>query len=367
MLWTLLTALASGFPATNATIDPLIAAGERAVVHEWGTFTSLHRPDGDTVRWRVLQPTHALPDFVDTFQGTDWSFGEALCRSPFSQRHKGGCHVRIRMETPVIYVHSEVPARMRFSVRFDRGIHTEWYPSAGSTLAEDGDHVLDWGWVSVEPSSTAPLPVEPAPSPYYAARDVDAALLHVGTEVERFLFYRGVGDFTPEVRPVTTDDAVRWDGTGARALVVYEHSAERTGAVVLRGAGTVQRSALTAGDPRDALRALLLAEGLYADEVEAMLATWEADWFEPGLRAFYLLPRAQVDARLVLDIEPAPAELVRVIVGRAELTTPAQVAHAKEVGLDVTLEAEPRFGWGRAEMAGLVTWNEAPHAAVRAE
>src|SRR5262249_47018951 len=43
-------------------------------------------------------------------------------------------------------------------------------------------------------------------------------------------------------------------------------------------------------------------------------------WFEEdGLRVLYILPRAWTDEIIPLKLEPAPQELVRVMVGRAEI------------------------------------------------
>ena len=55
---------------------------------------------------------------------------------------------------------------------------------------------------------------------------------------------------------------------------------------------------------------------------DAMIKTWRDNWFEEGLRVFYVLPRQTTDAVLPVTIEPRPAELVRVLVGRAEVITP---------------------------------------------
>lgn len=73
------------------------------------------------------------------------------------------------------------------------------------------------------------------------------------------------------------------------------------------------------------LAAMLTAEGLFAKEAEAMVATWAESWFEEGARVFYLMPRAQVDAVLPLRIDPVPQEVVRVMVGRLELATPERL------------------------------------------
>ena len=68
--------------------------------------------------------------------------------------------------------------------------------------------------------------------------------------------------------------------------------------VLEEGAGTTMRPELTdAGnaDIRRRLRAELLQTGLYDREVEAMLETWKDDWFEKGLRVFYLLTEEQTE------------------------------------------------------------------------
>jgi hypothetical protein len=71
-----------------------------------------------------------------------------------------------------------------------------------------------------------------------------------------------------------------------------------------------------------ALESWLTEQGLYYKEARAMIDTWRRDWFEDGLRVLYLLPRAATDEALPLEIQPLPQELVRVMVGRAEIITP---------------------------------------------
>ena len=53
-----------------------------------------------------------------------------------------------------------------------------------------------------------------------------------------------------------------------------------------------------------------------------MVKTWRDSWFEPGLRVFYILPRQTTDRILPIALDPQPTELVRVMVGRAEIITP---------------------------------------------
>jgi hypothetical protein len=68
----------------------------------------------------------------------------------------------------------------------------------------------------------------------------------------------------------------------------------------------------------------LVSEGLYQREAQAMVNTWRDSWFEEnGLRVLYTLPHAWTDRTLPLTLDPKPRELVRVMVGRAEVFTPA--------------------------------------------
>jgi hypothetical protein len=70
---------------------------------------------------------------------------------------------------------------------------------------------------------------------------------------------------------------------------------------------------------RASLKAELIEQGLYADEAEAMLETWKAGYFEkPGLRVFYVVPRAWTDYFLPLKLS-VPARVNRVIIGRIDM------------------------------------------------
>ena len=53
-------------------------------------------------------------------------------------------------------------------------------------------------------------------------------------------------------------------------------------------------------------------------EAAAMVATWRALWFEDGVRVLFMVPREFTDQALPLDLDPAPDELVRVLVGRVD-------------------------------------------------
>ncbi len=180
------------------------------------------------------------------------------------------------------------------------------------------------------------LPVESAESHYYPARETDAAMLRVcasgenDNQHEKFLFYRGVGTFDLPLVVRLEGERVLLKNTGRDEiahLIIFENRGGKIGyrlTNALTGETTHARPALDKN--LDALlrelKHVLVTNGLYEKEALAMIKTWRDSWFEEGLRVFYVLPRALTDAVLPVTIEPKPTELVRVLVGRAEVITP---------------------------------------------
>jgi hypothetical protein len=110
--------------------------------------------------------------------------------------------------------------------------------------------------------------------------------------------------------------------------ILFERRGERVG---YRVGGPLQKGAFldppeltgTIADLGRELEGMLVAQGLYQDEAHAMVETWRGSWFEEGSRLLYIVPPAFVDGVLPLSIHPAPAQTVRVFVGRLEIVTPA--------------------------------------------
>ena len=305
-------------PPSNA-----IGAGEGLVVHEWGTFTSVAARDGRNLIWRPLSVESDLPSFVySADKGRSWR-GR---RYPI----KSDRPVKVRMETPLIYFYSKEQATVRVKVGFPDGEITEWYPQAQPL----GWRGIDWGELRVMPGAHVGLKHDFRENHYYPARETDAALLKVHNgkwaEYEKFLFYRGVGNFALPLSVRLEGDKValaNWQEEKVRKVVLFENSGGSIGYQILNISGTevvVDRPVLghNLTDLRQEMRMMLIADGLYEKEADAMLNTWRDSWFEEGLRVFYLMPRKTTDAILPIVIEPEPAALVRVLVGRTEIITP---------------------------------------------
>jgi hypothetical protein len=328
------------FPAAAfaATAAVLIAAELRTgppagfTVHEWGTFTSVAGEDGNAVEWDVLGGKDELPRFV-----LDTGYH---C---FKVRSKG----TVRMETPVLYFYTPRALEARVHVSFTRGTLTEWYPQA------DNRSGLEWRNLKIEPGTAPDLPVEGAPSRYYAARATDAAPVTAGKQHEKFLFYRGVANASvPLSARLASDGKVQVANRAADPVPMVMLFENRGGRIGYRSAGavadsiTLERPALDGALPdlRSNLEAALVAQGLFPKEAHAMLETWRDSWFEEGARLIYIVPTRTVDAMVPLEVEPAPAQISRVFVGRIELITPETVSDVEQAFLSNDRSIADRYG-----------------------
>ena len=306
-------------PLASPPADP-----SNLTVHEWGTFTTIAGDDGRPVEWSAWAGPQDLPCFVEKLK---WC---AKCTPGAT----------VRMETPVLYFYGPQPAKLDVSVKFRQGLLTEWYPRAAAspdTIPQTGlsrpfTHSLRWPAVDVTPGAAEHFPTEAKKNHYYAARETDAAPLRVGSQQEKFLFYRGIGRFEIPIVATTPDSTrVVVKNTGREplaAVVLFENRGGRIGYRIshgVTGEQTFATPALDGGLDRltGELERVLVAEGLFAREARAMIETWRDSWFEEGSRLFYIVPPRLVDHVLPLRIDPAPAALSRVFVGRVELFTAA--------------------------------------------
>lgn len=321
-------------------------------VHEWGTFTSVAGPDGKPAEWNTLGCSDDLPSFVKN-QG----FRKFQLRGT------------VRMETPVLYFYSDKPAQARVKASLPNGLITEFYPKAAFTVAQKGQQpspdlngfstylkdqtgAVEWKSVKVEPYSSPDFPTEARPSRYYAARATDAAPVTVDNQHEKFLFYRGVARVPlPLNAAVQQDGSVQISNAGANAVTdvfLFENRGGSIGYRRLHGEATAERPTLNGSSAQlhAELESTLIAHGLYPKEAAAMIDTWRDSWFEKGARLIYIVPERDVNAMVPLEIEPAPANIKRVFVGRVELITAETVSAVRTAVAKndrLTLRAYERF------------------------
>jgi hypothetical protein len=352
-----LTASALASPPDKSSRPAL----EGFVVHEWGTFLTMSGSDG-VVLDSMYHEEHALPDFVHSVKQ--------------DELHMPGS--KLKFETPVIYFYTKQSRIVDVKARFTSGIWTHWFPKAskeanymsrpGSQASSADDEnrygCLNWHVDLVPPSqpSSVLLPSTPPDSLWNFARQVDAAYVRTvendrsdsngkgnaisteagKNEVERYIFYRGLGhaNLPLEVNALN-GGTLSLSGSSAPALKhlfvlrveggrgVFRYIPEMRPDQSLDHMIPDMQNAEPLTDftthVGDALAARLEASGLYAKEARAMVNTWRSSYFQSeGVRVLYVLPQTWTESFIPLQITPRPDNLVRVMVGRVELLTPAR-------------------------------------------
>jgi hypothetical protein len=344
-------------------------AGERWKIHEWGTFTALQNEGGQPLGW-INTEDEPVPAFCHRLSRSLLTPIDDLAPVFFKDAPRSHPDVILRLETPVVYFHpppgAALPQKVDLKVEFRGGWLTEYYPDAkvGApglstrsfqygrlTAATQGS--LEWKGLLVGKEGTFPATEDPV---WLSPRNVKAApITCAGGESEQFLFYRGVAFSQAPVMVQRSGDGkslflqgwapealksrlplrlprlwladIREDGTTAFRTLPPQKIASTEPALL-----TTLPSSFEAKDYSlarlNALRSEmhdgLVGDGLYADEADALLNTWDASYFRSaGLRLFFLVPRAWTDYILPLKTS-IDAEIKRAMVGRLELITPRQ-------------------------------------------
>jgi len=343
--------------------------GEPWRIHEWGTFTSLVAENGAPIGW-INTEDEPVPDFVHRLLKSLLVPIDDLAPAFRKGVPRSHPDVYVRLETPVVYFHppasARLPATVDLRVDFRGGWLTEYYPN-GKSVAPGLGHrdggigridpgdvgSLEWKGLRVGKEGSFPATNDAV---WLAPRDVKAAPVTAANgESERFLFYRGVGHLQAPLTLVRSADGKtlsvrsRWPkelgGLGSVPVPrLWFVDIREDGSAAFRSlpALTVQAdynvdlatlpAAFDEGDYsmsrlltlRKEMREGLMSDGLHGDEADALLNTWQASYFQSsGMRLFFLVPRVWTDHVLPLKAS-IPAKVVRSMIGRLELVTPAQ-------------------------------------------
>ncbi|MES2706424.1 MAG: hypothetical protein V4726_07460 [Verrucomicrobiota bacterium] len=335
------------------------AAAPAFTVHEWGTFTSVSGSTGKLLTG-VERGEEDLPSFIYAHEGIAPNYG-------IGHGSKGWLrplsNVTVRMETPVIYFYTDKPFSAQVDVGFKGGSISQWYPqrSAGETppaLVRGADGKPDFAGTALDfgkpYQGSIQWKVDVIPAGDDAAgrvfkfqettswmhpRQTDSALVRTANgETEKYLFYRGLGNFeVPVIFEASFGGGVRITNCAdspTGEMIVFENLG---GKARWQLSPSIQPGKETSTSPamlplRDNWRAsayedgakMLERAGLFRKEADAMMQTWWNSYFErEGTRVFWIVPADFTDKTLPLAISPAPAKTVRVMVGRTEILTPA--------------------------------------------
>ena len=340
-------------PAATLAAILLPAAVEGApayTLHEWGTFTTVIGSDGTHLDG-VHREDAPLPGFVYELDAPPKQDPQVRQMTKGLDYSRSFAHVNVRLETPVIYFYTDEAFDARVEVGFENGTIGQWYPDRSGGEARHPERLLDFAaprvgsirWdVKVEPAgedaSARVFRAGELPCWIYPRYPDSALVTNTAGETEKYLFYRGLGRMELPVTFTASDDELhaanrgpdqiaRWlvfdnDGRGGARWWTPQPLGAAGGSVSVpleeTGYQTNWRAALYADGV-----AMLVAAGLFRKEADAMMQTWWASYFEtPGLRVFWIVPRAKVDEVLPLSVSLQPQELERVIVGRSEILRP---------------------------------------------
>lgn len=347
-------------PASDPAGEDLVRPEDSEfVAHEWGTFTSVVDSNG-TYLPGLHHEGVALPAFVHELGYAGVGTSEYIQGHPRVYLPEMATQ---KLETPVIYFYTDRPREVSVDVGFPEGYINKWYPDSVARTPKRPDqcpectemdleeHGLDeladgrmrWD-VSITHDDRASAMVEvPSDDIWAPSREVpDAAFVEHGGETDRFIFYRGVGraepPFTVEAESTPEGPVFTFtNGSDERIPNVYlmdiREEKGRISALssLESGASKTFRPTSRALDKErfverasEMVERGLIETGLTPDESEAMVETWSHSYFRAtGYRVLYVLPRAWTDRMLPIEIKPEPDELVRTIVGRIEVMTPA--------------------------------------------
>lgn len=353
----------------TGTLLSALPASAKYEAHEWGTFTSLVGSNGKTQNG-MYHEDEALPAFVYGFGETAPTVSQPA-PTPFPSYpgrkpcHGKGCFdlnflkanvITQKMETPVIYFYTDKTEHIDVNVRFPEGVITETFPApirtspakSPSPILANGDTTFS---VDVLPQTYDSFPAVDRTNIYSHARNVASHVVRSGRDIEKFIFYRGLGRFQPamEIRSSGGALSLKADALNAPQAAFLVHVNESghgniveikflpdrwasDGDVSAQVAPTVIQQLKdhtrihsgsgisNANQGTELMLPALVRAGLFKDEAQAMLDTWKNGYLRtPGLRLLYVLPRSEVDRTLPLQMTPAPGKLERVFVGRIEV------------------------------------------------
>jgi hypothetical protein len=345
---------------------PAASPDDHLIVHEWGTFTALQDEHGHPIGG-INTDDEPVPDFVHNLHGELVQNNSQLPPVYFKGWPRCDRDVLVRLETPVIYFHpprGSGVTHLDVDVEFKGGWLTQFYPDAKATAPGLHDEraqfgvlnantvgSLSWRDLAIGTGKGGPQTHDRV---WTAPRDVEAADVTTRAgESERYLFYRGVGhinaplqisreghelairaDWGEWVRhdpqftvgPLWLVD-VKPDGSCAvrsmKAIKVRQASRDPLGHMEADFEASDYRADNLAVVRRE-LKEALVREGLYSDEADGLLNTWEVSYFKrPGTRVFFMVPPIWTQHYLPLHISQS-AYINRVMVGRIELVTPRQ-------------------------------------------
>ena len=289
-------------------------------VHEWGSINIVTGEDSVRVG-DISDDQSDLPNFVEVWKK------QAVVRP-------------MVIEKPILYFYTQKAQNINVSVTYPHGVFTQWWPKPnsfypypprpGQKAAIKGG-MLNWR-VALDPQGKfdKAMPNMDNHPWWNTARDVDAATVRElrSNGTEKFLFYRGAGQFTPTLNVSVNDEGkfVLKNKENTNSREVYTIHVEEGQKPLIHYLPSIKdedqknkKVFNSADDAAAHLKARLEAKGLFPKEAAGMVKIWKKSMFEKiGQRAMYMMEKADIDKMLPLRIHPKPTKEVRVMLIRFE-------------------------------------------------
>jgi hypothetical protein len=340
------------------------------IVHEWGTFASFMGSQGKREEG-LHHEDEPLPGFVYGLKKESEQNPTAinLPRLPIGMERKVddetfyrlaqenlqadtlpqsplSAGITQKMETPVIYFYGDIGEKVKVEIDFPEGIITQYFPQATQrtpklneiTSIGPSHFQFDVTLQSIQEKEN--IPSTSPDSIWNPAREVKANTIKVGNQSEKFIFYRGVGDFNSQFKVKSDSNDILSLENHSDEIIRDAYILNSDGVTgVFKQIGPIQKKttvnipSLSNGLPlkeyvslaKSFIAKSLMAKGLYYEEALAMANTWEKSYFHtPGIRILYIVPNIETEKILPLRVTPTPKELVRTLVGRVEIMTHSQ-------------------------------------------
>jgi len=294
------------------------------IVHEWGSFNVIQGSD-QAIIGGLVDDQSDLPDFVHVWK-----------EKPFKTE------LQQIMEKPIIYFYTKQERHATVDVSVPKGIITQWWPPVthyypyvqNGKIPELKNGSVNWRYLTIKPDYQGKLANVNNHPWWPIARETDSAtVISSDNTAEKFLFYRGIGDYQPALKGDFTNGSWSFNAKGNQKFShVMAINVDDKGQVTINHYNILNLDQKTeptvVSSPAAAVAILekaLLEKGLYEKEAKGMMKIWKDSFFKTsGSRFMYFMEDEALEQMLPLYINPKPTEQKRVMLVRVELLSKAR-------------------------------------------
>jgi len=294
------------------------------IMHEWGSLNVIQGSD-QAIIGGLVDDQSDLPEFVHVWE-----------KNP-----KKVYPAPLIIEKPIIYFYTNQVKRISVKVECPKGIVTQWWPAAsdyapnpsknGNIAALTGGMVT-WNDLFLRPQENIDNSFLMNTDNHLwwpVARNTDSAIISNAEGIsEKFLFYRGISDYSPSLKANYENDKWSFNSDKDKSFknVMTIHVSKDKNASIKYYPSLILNdiseptSIDTPAEAATILQSTLESAGLYTKEAKGMVEIWKDTLFStPGTRFIYFMKDETLEEMLPLTINPTPTEIKRIMLVRVEM------------------------------------------------